>query len=64
MITPHPYQKEPVRKAIDYFREESPEPALMVLPTAWGKSILATEVAAEEDHLCEPDTEIQSATPV
>lgn len=46
MTTLRPYQKEPVRKAIEYFREESPYPALMVLPTAWGKSILAAEVAA------------------
>ena len=46
MTTLRPYQKEPVRKAIDYFREESSYPALMVLPTAWGKSILAAEVAA------------------
>ena len=46
MITLRPYQKEPVRKAIDYFREYNPEPALMVCPTAWGKSLLAAEVAA------------------
>lgn len=46
MLTLRPYQKEPVRKAIDYFREESPDPALMVLPTAAGKSIIAAEVAA------------------
>lgn len=46
MITLRPYQKEPVRKAIDFFREENPEPAIVILPTAWGKSILAAEVAA------------------
>ncbi len=46
MLTLRPYQKEPVRKAIEYFRLNSPEPALMVLPTGWGKSILAAEVAA------------------
>ena len=46
MIQLRPYQVEPVRKAIDYFLREDPEPALMVLPTAWGKSLLAAEVAA------------------
>lgn len=46
MLTLRPYQKEPVRKAIAFFREESPEPALLVLPTAAGKSIIAAEVAA------------------
>lgn len=46
MLTPRPYQKEPIQKAIDFFRKENPEPALMVYPTGWGKSILAAEVAA------------------
>lgn len=46
MITLRPNQKEAVEKAIHYFREDEPTPALMVLPTAWGKSILAAEVAA------------------
>lgn len=46
MITLRPYQKEPVRKAIDYFREENPDPALIVCPTGWGKSLMAAEVAA------------------
>ena len=41
-----PYQEEPVRKAVEFFRQDSPEPALMVLPTAWGKSLLAAECAA------------------
>lgn len=46
MLTLRPYQIEPVRKAIEFFREDSPEPALMVMPTAWGKSVLAAEAAA------------------
>ena len=46
MITLRPYQKEPVRKAVEFFRQDNPEPSLMVLPTAWGKSILAAEAAA------------------
>lgn len=46
MLTLRPYQVEPVRKAIGYFREEDPDPALIVCPTAWGKSLMAAEVAA------------------
>lgn len=46
MITLRENQKEPVRKAIGYFLEENPEPALIVCPTGFGKSILAAEVAA------------------
>lgn len=46
MLTLRPYQKEPVRKAIEYFQEENDEPALMVFPTGWGKSVAAAEVAA------------------
>lgn len=46
MITLRPYQEEPVRKAIEYFRQDDPEPALMVCPTGWGKSLLAAECAA------------------
>lgn len=46
MITLRPYQEEPVRKAIEYFRQNDPEPALMVCPTGWGKSLLAAECAA------------------
>lgn len=48
------YQEEPVRKAIDFFKQESPAPALMVLPTAWGKSWLTAYVARSidpDDHL-------------
>ena len=46
MLTLRPYQKEPVRKAIEYFREDNAEPSLMVMPTAAGKSIIAASVAA------------------
>lgn len=46
MIKLRPNQEEPVRKAVEYFREDNPEPALMVMPTAFGKSILAAEAAA------------------
>lgn len=46
MITLRPYQNEPVRKAIEYMQGDCYEPSLIVLPTAWGKSILAAYVAA------------------
>lgn len=46
MLTLREYQKDPVRKAVEFFREENPEPSLLVLPTAAGKSIIAAEVAA------------------
>ena len=46
MLKLRPYQEEPVRKAIEFFRQDDPEPSLMVFPTAWGKSLLAAEAAA------------------
>lgn len=46
MLTLRPYQEEPVRKAIGYFNSGSTRPSLIVLPTAWGKSILTAFVAA------------------
>lgn len=46
MIKLRPYQEEPIKKAIEFFRLDNPEPALMVWPTAAGKSILSAEVAA------------------
>lgn len=46
MITLRPYQVEPVRKAVSFFRQENPAPALLVLPTGAGKSLIAAEVAA------------------
>lgn len=46
MIKLRPYQGLPAKKAISFFREENTEPALLVLPTGAGKSIIAAEVAA------------------
>lgn len=45
MITLRENQEEPIRKAIAYFQEPKPKPSLIVLPTAWGKSILTAFVA-------------------
>ena len=45
MITLRDNQTEPIDKAIKFFREEKPRPSLIVLPTAWGKSILTAYVA-------------------
>ena len=49
MITLRQNQTEPIRKAIDFFREQKPVPSLIVLPTAWGKSILTAFVAKNTD---------------
>ena len=49
MITLRPNQEEPIRKAVEFFREKKPRPSLIVLPTAWGKSILTAFVAKETD---------------
>lgn len=46
MITLRDNQVEPIRKAVDFFAEKNPKPSLIVLPTAWGKSILTAHVAA------------------
>lgn len=52
MITLRENQTEPIDKAIRFFREEKPKPSLIVLPTAWGKSILTAYVAKYSgDHL-------------
>lgn len=40
-----PNQVEPIEMAIKYFNQYNPEPSLIVLPTAWGKSILTAFVA-------------------
>ncbi len=45
MITLRPYQVEPIDKAIQFFRQKKTDPSLIVLPTAWGKSILTAYVA-------------------
>lgn len=47
MIELRQNQTEPVRKAIDFFKQDKPKPSLIVLPTAWGKSILTAFVAKE-----------------
>ena len=46
MITLRPYQKEPVSKAVEFFMSDNAEPALMVCPTGYGKSIIVAEAAA------------------
>ena len=46
MLKLRPYQQEPIRKAIEFFRQDNPEPAVIVMPTGWGKSLCAAEVAA------------------
>ena len=38
-------QVEPIDKAIEFFKQDKPKPSLIVLPTAWGKSILTAFVA-------------------
>lgn len=45
MITLRENQAEPIDKAIQFFRDPKPKPSLIVLPTAWGKSILTAYVA-------------------
>lgn len=45
MITLRENQSEPIAKAIQFFQEEKPKQSLIVLPTAWGKSILTAFVA-------------------
>lgn len=52
MITLRENQSEPIRKAIEFFNEKKPKPSLIVLPTAWGKSILTAFVAKNtEDNM-------------
>lgn len=45
MITLRENQAEPIAKAIQFFNQPKPKPSLIVLPTAWGKSILTAYVA-------------------
>ena len=52
MITLRSNQKEPIGKAIEFFNNKKPVPSLIVLPTAWGKSILTAFTAKSiEDKL-------------
>lgn len=39
MITLRPNQVEPVRAAVDYFKETKPVPAILIAPTAFGKML-------------------------
>lgn len=48
-ITLRPNQKIPIDKAIEFFKSKNPKPSLIVLPTAWGKSILTAFVAKSTD---------------
>lgn len=45
MIQLRSNQTVPIQKAIGFFNEAKPKPSLIVLPTAWGKSILTAYVA-------------------
>lgn len=45
MIQLRSNQTEPIQKAIEFFKQQKPKPSLIVLPTAWGKSILTAFVA-------------------
>jgi DNA repair protein RadD len=49
MITLRKNQAEPIRKAVEFFNAKSPAPSLIVLPTAWGKSILTAFTAKETE---------------
>ena len=49
MITLRKNQTEPIGKAIDFFNAKKPVPSLIVLPTAWGKSILTAFTAKSMD---------------
>lgn len=52
MIKLRENQAEPIEKAIEFFKAKKPKPSLIVLPTAWGKSILTAYVAKNtEDKL-------------
>jgi len=47
MIILRKNQKEPIRRATEFFNEKDSMPSLIVLPTAWGKSILTAFTAKE-----------------
>ena len=49
MITLRKNQTEPISKAIAFFNEKNSIPSLIVLPTAWGKSILTAFIAKNSD---------------
>lgn len=45
MLTLRNNQHVPIDKAVEFFSQQKPQPSLIVLPTAWGKSILTACVA-------------------
>lgn len=47
MISKWKHQVLPIQIAVDFFNEKETTPKLIVLPTAWGKSILSAFVAKE-----------------
>jgi DNA repair protein RadD len=47
MIVLRKNQSEPIAKAKEFFAKKNSEPSLIVLPTAWGKSILTAFVAKD-----------------
>ena len=47
MITLRPNQVEPVRAAVAYFKETKPVPAILIAPTAFGKSVLVAAILQE-----------------
>lgn len=49
-ITLRPNQSVPIEKAKEFFKEKKSKPSLIVLPTAWGKSILTAFVAQSIDE--------------
>jgi DNA repair protein RadD len=49
MITLRKNQTEPIGKAIEFFNTKTTSPSLIVLPTAWGKSILTAFTAKETE---------------
>lgn len=50
MITLRSNQNVPINKAIEFFKQKNPKHSLIVLPTAWGKSILTAFVAKSSDE--------------
>ena len=62
MITLRSNQKEPIARAQEFFNTKNPAPALIVLPTAWGKSILtaftAKSMGADKLLVLQPSKEL------
>lgn len=47
MISLRENQVEPVKKGIDFFKQKKPKPSLIVAPTAFGKSVVISNIANE-----------------